>query len=775
MADPTFNMTSEHQGFRRPSLREARIVWIAIVLIWLGAVPGMAQLGRLNTGTQAGLTTGSIEGCAWQPGFHGLGPNAEVTSSAIFDDGTGAALYIGGEFRDVEGVVSPGLAKWDGTSWQSPDIGIAVENLDAIRSMAAYDDGKGEALYFTMEEVDHFVKWDGQTAETIPPLTKRSPFSTAQMIAFDGGSGSKLLVLGVLELNGVDISSATWDGKTWQDASFEDVFSNGGTFYDLVVFDDGTGAAVYAAGHFEAKSGGFFQIARWDGTSWAPYAAPGFARSLAVFDDGSGPALFAGGNFVDGGQHYLLAKILGTENVSYLALSPPTPAGTPRYIYTLSAMGSELHVGGWFIELDGTAAFGAARWNGSAWTALGTGVTSDRNDPIDSIVFDDGSGPAIYMSGSFDRAGESGAKYLARWQNDTWSAVVGSPANAAGTNYRIYAFANFDDGSGEALYATGEFSHAGPLATRNIAKWDGQSWHPLRTGINGPGYALGVHDDGTGPALYVGGWFSRADGVVVSNLAKWDGKAWHDVGGGTDRPVLALQSYQDGEQTLLFAGGAFDTAGGQISEGVARWDGSSWIPTTHAGFTNETFSDFEVFDDGSGPALFAGTNVSVFKWEGESFGTELGNLGGGSLAAYDDGTGPKLYSSAGGLSRWDGSEWVNLGLAPGFAAIGVYDDGQGRSLFALTGSLSSGRWDGTEWQSSFGSGITPRDLPQALGFFDDGTGPAVFVGGRFHEHLSLDPYATFPSMNFAKHQCPHVHLMSDGFETGDLRYWSSTF
>ena len=314
-------------------------------------------------------------------------------------------------------------------------------------------------------------------------------------------------------------------------------------------------------------SGDFFQIARWDGTSWTPYASPGFVNSLAGFDDGSGPALFAGGNFVEDGQHYLLAKVLGPENISYLGLSPPTPAGTPRYIDTMSSLGSELYVGGRFIEVDGTAAPRAARWNGSQWAALGTGVTED---PTDSIVFDDGSGPAVYMSGSFDRAGESGAKYLARWQTDSWSAVVGSPDAAAGTNYRIYAFANFDDGSGEALYATGEFSHAGSLKTRHIAKWDGNAWHPLRTGINGPGFALGVHDDGTGPALFVGGFFTRADGVVVSNLAKWDGKAWHDVGGGTDNVVTALQSYQDGAQSLLFVGGNFDTAGGETSEGVAR-------------------------------------------------------------------------------------------------------------------------------------------------------------------------------------------------------------
>ena len=207
----------------------------------LGAVPGAAQLGRVSFDSQGDPTKASIEGCAWQPGFHGLGPNEEVTASAVFDDGTGPALFIGGKFRDVEGVPASGLAKWDGTSWQAPDFGIAVENLDSIRSMAAYDDGQGEALYFTIDDFDDFVKWDGVEAETLPSLKKKASLGKVWMIPFDGGMGSKLLVLGQLELNGMDISSATWDGKTWQDAGLDDVFVGGASFTDVIVFDDGSG------------------------------------------------------------------------------------------------------------------------------------------------------------------------------------------------------------------------------------------------------------------------------------------------------------------------------------------------------------------------------------------------------------------------------------------------------------------------------------------------------------------------------------------------------
>jgi hypothetical protein len=48
-------------------------------------------------------------------------------------------------------------------------------------------------------------------------------------------------------------------------------------------------------------------------------------------------------------------------------------------------------------------------------------------------------------------------------------------------------------------------------------------------------------------------------------------------------------------------GGTFPTAGGVTIPGLARWDGSSW-----SGNGGTTSFALGVFDDGSGPALFAG-------------------------------------------------------------------------------------------------------------------------------------------------------------------------
>src|SRR5262245_49480515 len=78
------------------------------------------------------------------------------------------------------------------------------------------------------------------------------------------------------------------------------------------------------------------------------------------------------------------------------------------------------------------------------------------------------------------------------------------------------------DGAGN-LYIGGLFSIAGTNAVNNIAKWDGNDWSALGSGVNGSVQALAV--DGAGN-LYVGGSFSMAGGIAANSIAKWNGSKW---------------------------------------------------------------------------------------------------------------------------------------------------------------------------------------------------------------------------------------------------------
>ena len=118
------------------------------------------------------------------------------------------------------------------------------------------------------------------------------------------------------------------------------------------------------------------------------------------------------------------------------------------------------------------------------------------------------------------------ANYIAKWNGSSWSAL-GSGIGGQGSFTRVPALAVSDDGSGPALYAGGYFTTAGGVAASNIATWNGSSWSPLGSGVSGGSLAVaGVHamaafDVGTGPALYAGGGFVQSP-AGDSFLAKWD-------------------------------------------------------------------------------------------------------------------------------------------------------------------------------------------------------------------------------------------------------------
>src|ERR1043166_8436467 len=203
-----------------------------------------------------------------------------------------------------------------------------------------------------------------------------------------------------------------------------------------------------------------------------------------------------------------------------------------------------LYIGGSFTTAGGIPANYVAKWNGSAWSALGSGM----NAVVSALAV---SGTNLYAGGSFTTAGGIAANYIAKWNGSAWSAL-GSGMHAA-----VLALAV----SGTNLYAGGSFTTAGGTAANSIAKWNGTTWSALGSGMNSVVYALAV----SGTNLYAGG------GDFDYYVAKWNGSAWSDLGYFSDPPyALAVSG------TNLYAGGYFTTADGIAANYIAKWNGSSW-------------------------------------------------------------------------------------------------------------------------------------------------------------------------------------------------------
>jgi len=399
----------------------------------------------------------------------------------------------------------------------------------------------------------------------------------------------------------------------------------------LTVFDDGTGPALYAGGYFTTAGGDSANyIAKWDGAKWSPLgtgiggAAPA-VYALTVFDDGGGSALYAGGKF--------------------------TTAG-------------------------GVSANRIAKWNGSSWSALGSGL----NDEMASLtVFDDGTGPALYAGGSFTTAGGVSANRIAKWNGSSWSAL------GSGMNNWVSVLTVFDDGTGPALYVGGNFTTAGGGSANRIAKWNGSNWSALGSGISDVVWALTAFDDGNGPALYAGGFFTTAGGTSVNNIAKWNGSGWSGLGGGTNNEVFILKVFDDGTGPALYAGGYFSTAGGVSANSIAKWNpGAPGTWSALGSGVNIDVDALTVFDDGSGPALYAGGNF-----------TTAGGVNANYIAKWRVRC-PVLYVDANATGANNGWSWADAfrNLQDALAAAGT-----GTDIWVAAGTYKADR----------GVGITPGD------------------------------------------------------------------
>jgi hypothetical protein len=256
------------------------------------------------------------------------------------------------------------------------------------------------------------------------------------------------------------ISIARWDGASWQ------ALGTGMDYIEAQVLAlTSYNGELIAGGRFTTAGGApCYNIARWDGTSWQALGVGMWGSSavdaLTVYNG----ELIAGGSFDTAGgvTCYNIARWDGTR---WHALGTEG-TGMNSMVWALTVYNGELIAGGWFTTAGGVSANYIARWDGTNWQLLGTGMAGGW-PPVYVSALGVYNGELI-AGGRFETAGGVSANNIARWNGTIWQPL--GTGMAGGSNYHDVCALTVYNGE---LIAGGRFGTAGvrdrPLGRRELA------------------------------------------------------------------------------------------------------------------------------------------------------------------------------------------------------------------------------------------------------------------------------------------------------------------
>ena len=515
-----------------------------------------------------------------------------------------------------------------------------------------------------------------------------------------------------------------FDGRTWS-AMGSGLSAQFNSVNDIDAF----GSYVYACDKFG--------LHRWDGTAWTQVGVIGGLPgsdlgTLAIAVDANGQVYMTGSfTSVNGVSANRVARFDGSNwHAMGTGIVQPQPGLGNNVAYTMAAIGTEVYMAGIITTMGGTTFNNVARWNGTAWSPMAGGLPTYGVPQTLAVV----NGQLHLGTGAIGPINGPYTANVLRWTGTSWS-VVGNSFDLG-----VTAIASHD---GE-LYAGGLFTSAGGQPVNYIARLSGNTWLDAGNTV-GMSYvpAMAICSHG----VYAGGITNLTDEVDMNNLIRYDGTQWGNIGEGVGDPeyggqVVNAVIRRDGQ---TYIGGRFDQVGGVRSMHVAQWDGDQWIdigfPFGEAGRVNALAI--------KGDTLFAG---GLFPFPDELQSTNLAMRVNGEWLPMGSGANDEVFAltvhdndlyiggefsqingvGCGGVGRWNGSQFSPVG----FGANGVVraltfgPDGTlyAGGNFTLIGGVSCSRmaqWNGTAW-SPVAYGV--NNWVNAIAVLPDGS--PVF-GGQF--------------------------------------------
>ncbi|MFK7743336.1 MAG: hypothetical protein AB8H80_23675 [Planctomycetota bacterium] len=409
----------------------------------------------------------------------------------------------------------------------------------------------------------------------------------------------------------------------------------------------------------ELALGGGHMVASWDGTLWGPFGS--FDRPVrSLIERGTGE-IVAGGEFlqVDGAFVGGVASWNGSQ-WSALGGGVSAPSHGAVVHDCAELPGGDLVIAGAFDAAGGVAAANVARWNGTSWAALGSGLDGGR---VAALAV---RGGALFAGGQLLDPAFFG---MATWNGTTWTAVAGVPQTAQ----EVTALST--TGAGDLLFATADrvtvlnWNPAGDMRAFRLGSAGGMAQQIGAEFTQATGadrvYAMIELPGGN---VATGGSMLRTPGLDVGCFAVFDNGAWQTFGDGLGLPAECVTVRRDGTPVV----------GGPFVGGVAELVNGTWQLVGGGVSGVEFFPRVrELLEAPNGDLYVAGS---------------FGAVGG---------------MSAGSVARWDGVSWDTLG---GGVQVGWIESMQQmpNGDILLAGFLGQGgfsgpllRWDGSAWSWNF--------------------------------------------------------------------------
>ncbi len=469
---------------------------------------------------------------------HGVRTTGEI-NCFVHDSATGR-IYAGGYFENIGGIETNNIAYYDGAQWHAMDSGL-VGYVSCMKMMDGNLYVGGSFSRAGNLTVHNVAMWDGSNWHDMGNSVPTSYAVMSLEVFHNELYLSAFLAMGI-GATGV----AKWNGSGWTIIAS----TLGSTLNNSEINLYSTNDTLFLYGYFnKINTLTCLNMVAFDGINFYNYNFPNTVESM-IYHHGT---IYASDNM---NYHHRNGSIWqidsqGSEYSSYL------------FIYNDSLFAVFDNNSGNYSSLEIWNFNDGIKNNKVATTKFSNFVQFDIKFKACVEL-----NQKIILGGVFDNLNGKSKVSSISYNGYSWEQFAGAAISYSGAwiNASINTMVK-DTVSGD-IFAGGNFLFAGDSIAFNVARWDGNQWHPMGNGFSGQVLKLTLYQN----TLYACGAFSRSGADTVNCIAKWNGLNWISVGTGSDGILYDMEVFNN----ELYVAGNFSSFNGIITESIIKYNGISW-------------------------------------------------------------------------------------------------------------------------------------------------------------------------------------------------------